>query len=96
MAAIYVLIKVGEPQTPEKRSKIEADLASNFTKGWRKLENGSYLVATENPLLTREVSDMAGISDGLAGSYIVTKMDSYYGWAGQEVWEWIATFSKSS
>lgn len=92
MATIYVLIKVGEPQTSEKRSKIEANLASNFAKGWRKLENGSYLVAVSEPSLTRGVSDMAGISDGEVGSYIVTKLDPYFGWAGKEVWEWVNTF----
>jgi hypothetical protein len=91
MANIYILVKVGEPQASEKRSKLEANLASNFPDGWRKLEQGSYLVASDEPLLTRDVSDKAGITNGEVGSYIVTKIDAYYGWAGNEIWEWINT-----
>jgi len=96
MATVYILVKVGEPQEPEKISTIEANLASKFANRWRRLQHGSYLVAADEPLLTRDVSDMTGISDGQVGSYIVTRMDSYYGWAGQEVWEWISTFGKPS
>lgn len=100
MTTIYVLIKVGDIQDAAKKLTVETGLKaafeSGFTSAWRPVGHGTYLVAVKEPTLTRNVSDKLGVSDGKAGSYIVTKLDPYYGWADKEVWEWISTYGGSN
>jgi len=95
MATIYVLIKVGETQNAAQQSTIEAKLNEHSGDTWRRLDNGTYLVAVTEPTLTREVSDKTGISDGEVGSYNVTKLDPFFGWASKEIWEWIETYGEN-
>jgi hypothetical protein len=37
----------------------------------------------------KEISDILGISDGSSGTAVVAKIDSYYGRASTDIWEWI-------
>lgn len=92
MATVYLLVKVGEVQNATAKAKLEENLTEHYDSKWRRLDHGSYLVAVDEPTLTREVSDNTGISDGEVGSYIVTKLDPFFGWADKEIWEWIYTY----
>jgi len=95
MAKIFLLACVDNAPTDEETAKVRASLAHSFGEKFLEMGNRSFLVAAEAPILTKDISDKAGISDGDAGSYIVTPLDSYYGWANQSYWEWIDTFDKS-
>lgn len=89
MASIYLLSKVQNAATSEQRTWINASIVMNFPDRWRDIGNDCYLVATTKPMVTEDVSVLAGIKDGQAGTYIVTKMDPYYGWANKTIWEWV-------
>ena len=92
MATVFILIKVGKAQNDMERATIESNLGEHYGDSWRHLGLGSYLVAEQDPILTREVSDKIGISGGEVGEYIVTKLDPFFGWGYKEVWEWIDTY----
>lgn len=89
MAAIYLLTKVQEEQTAEQRTALIAKLETEFPDAWRDLGMGSFLVATSKPVVTQDVANSLGISEGIAGSYILTKMEPYYGYANKAIWEWV-------
>ena len=92
MATIYVLIKVDKAQNDAQRERIVSNLRERYGDAWRYLGLDSYLVAEQEPILTRELSDKIGVSGGDVGNYIVTKLDPYFGWGHKEVWEWIDTY----
>lgn len=90
MAAIFLLAKVDNEQRLDQKKVLESNLAREFPQKWRDIGNGCYLVATDSSVVTQDVSDKSGISDGGAGGYIVTAINPYYGWASNSTWEWIA------
>lgn len=81
MVGIFLLTKVQEAQTPQQKQILEAALVGAFPDSWRDIGNGSYLVATSKSMITQDISGAAGITGGEAGSYIVTSLQPYYGWA---------------
>ena len=87
--AIFLLTKVQETLSPEQRKKLEAALAERYVEGWRDIGNGNYLVASSKPLTTQDFSSDLGIVDGSVGAYLVSVVDSYYGWANRSIWDWI-------
>ena len=89
MATIFILTKVQEAQTPAQSKSLVDALTKEFPDSWHDLGNSSYLVATPKPLITQDITKLAGISGGTAGSYLVTNLDSYFGWANRSTWEWI-------
>lgn len=89
MAVIYLLTKVQEPQTPDQRLKLHAALQEHFPEKWHGVGQDCYLVATNRPILTEELSRELKIADGEVGSYIVTNLDPYYGYANRSIWEWV-------
>lgn len=93
MVAIFLLTKVQDPLTPEQKKVLEASLSKEFPDFWREAGNGTYLVATSKPMIPQDISGSLGISVGNAGSYIVTVMEPYYGWAGKAIWDWMKTVS---
>ena len=89
MAAIFILTKVQEVQTPSQHESLIATLNKEFPERWFALGNENYLVATSKPLITPDITKLTGVVDGAQGSYLVTNLDSYYGWANASIWEWI-------
>lgn len=94
MATVYLLAKVGENQNPTFSAKLEANLEKCFPKKWRDIGVGSYLVACEEPTVTKDLSEKLEISGGSVGAYIVTKLSPFYGWGDNSMWEWISTFNE--
>jgi hypothetical protein len=89
MATIYMLAKVVDALDAGKQALIEQKLSLEFPSKWRAVGNGVYLVSADSSLVTEDISDKTGISDGSAGEYIVTAVHPYFGWASTSVWEWI-------
>jgi len=96
VATIYILSKVGEQSSEALTEMLEKNLEDHFPKNWLNVGLGSYVVASTAPTLTRDISDLAGITNGQVGSYIVTRADSYYGWASNDIWEWMAAHRSES
>ena len=94
MVTIFLFTKVQEPQTPDQKVTLEVSLNSEFHDSWRDVGNDNYLVATSKPLITQDVTKLAGVTDGVAGSYVVTNLEPYYGWASKGIWEWIKTMTE--
>lgn len=95
MAVIYLLSKVQEPLDNQKDKVIEAILTAKFPDRWRSVGNGCYLVAAPSTMITRDVSTEAGLTDGAFGAYIVSRLDTYWGWASGAIWEWISNMKAS-
>lgn len=55
----------------------------------------SWLVADDG-VTTREVSDKLGLTPGAPHSAIVVRVDSYFGLAPTEVWDWIRVRTQGS
>ena len=53
MATVFILIKVGKAQNDMERATIESNLGEHYGDAWRHLGLGSYLVAEQDPILTR-------------------------------------------
>ena len=78
--------------TTNEKAFVEERLKANWPDRWKDAGNNCFVVASDKPLVTKEISDLAGISDGNGGKYVVTKLDNYYGWADKSLWEWIGNF----
>ena len=89
MVAIFLLTKVQEPQTPAQKAGLVGTLGREFVDSWRDLGNDNYLAATSKPLTTQDVTRLTGIADGAAGTFIVSGIESYFGLANRDIWEWI-------
>ena len=94
MATIYVLIKSGKAQNDTEKATIRSNLGKHYGDAWRHLGLDSYLVAEQETILTREVSEKIGISGGGVGNYIVTRLDPFFGWDNKEIWEWIDIYGR--
>jgi hypothetical protein len=91
MATIYLLAKTGELQNPTFASKLEGNLEKHFSHKWRNIGAGAYLVSVDEPTVTQDLAEKLEVTGGGVGSYIVTKLDPYYGWGSKAMWEWIST-----
>lgn len=89
MVTLFLFTKVQEPQTLQQKANLVAALNAEFRDSWRDIGNDNYLVATSRPLIAQDVTKLASVSDGQAGSYIVTNLEPYFGWANKTIWEWI-------
>lgn len=54
---------------------------------FKELPKGEFLVSFKGT--SEELSNIAGISDASSGLGIVIRVDSYYGRASNDIWEWI-------
>lgn len=89
--AIYLLTKVQEPLNEGQKLSIEEGLTRVVPDRWREVGNGSYLAFTDKPLTIQDFSLSLGLATGSCGAYLVTEVDSYYGWASRAIWDWIKT-----
>ena len=56
------------------------------------LPNGDWLVSYVGT--SKQLSDELGLSDGSNGSSMVVNFSGYWGYANNEIWEWLNEFSK--
>lgn len=73
--------------TPSDNPQLEAAMASLFPDNYLKVGPGQYLVAGKGT--AADISNVLGITDGKNGSGIVLSTSSYYGRAGNNIWEWM-------
>ncbi|MFE3836945.1 hypothetical protein [Pseudogemmobacter sonorensis] len=88
MAAIYLLTKLKNEQTPEQRKTLKENLEQIYPGQWFDLGRDCYLVATTRPTVTRDLAIELGVRDGSLGNYLVTKVEQHAGYASSTVWEW--------
>ncbi len=86
--SIFVVFRI---QSPEKLNKAIKEAYPNDSL---KVSEGEWLVSAS--ATAKEVATKLGIIDGDTGSAIVFKMDSYYGRAPTDIWDWIVTKSEAS
>lgn len=55
-----------------------------------KVTDSSWLFITPNTVITRELSDALGITDGSVSGGILVRVENYFGRYNKDVWEWIA------
>lgn len=81
--SLFAIFEADEPQ--KLKSRIEADKSVLS----RPLSDGVWLIIAPFTTTTTELSDRLGISDGGSGAAIVVRVESYFGRAPSDVWEWI-------
>jgi hypothetical protein len=64
-------------------------IRTRFPNDHYALGNNEWLVAS-NGVTSKEIGDVLGISDGRNGYGIVVAMNSYWGWATNNIWEWVS------
>ena len=75
------------------QESVESAIRQKAPDAFYALPSGQFLVAF--PGTSKELSDMLGISDRETASAIVVRVDSYYGRAPRDVWEWIKSRSEA-
>lgn len=71
---------------PVLRTNLEKQQEGGSLKFFE-LPRGEFFVSFKGT--SQELSDLLQISDGTAGSAIVSSVSSYYGRAGTNIWEWV-------
>lgn len=70
-----------------ENTDVEAAVSLAFPNDHLKVAPGQYLVAARTTAV--DVSNTLGITNGAKGTAIVLSTSSYYGWAGNDIWEWL-------
>jgi hypothetical protein len=78
--------------TSEDTPALEAKIKELFPNAYLQVEPRQWFLIGSGT--AKDVSERLGITSGVSGSGIVISVGGYYGRAGTNVWEWIA--SKSS
>jgi hypothetical protein len=73
--------------TPTDNLQLEAAMTALFPDNHLKVGPGQYLVAGKGTAV--DISNTLGITDGRNGNGIVLSTSSYYGRAGNNIWEWM-------
>lgn len=82
--AIFLVVPTAKP------AEIKNALDHKHRDGvldFRELPHGEFLVSFKGT--SEELSNIIGISDASSGLGIVVRVDSYYGRASTDIWEWI-------
>jgi hypothetical protein len=81
MNAFAVMSKAENPA-------LDAAVEKEFPGTHLKLASNTWLV-TAKGLTTREVSEKIGVKPGGISGVVVAKIDSYFGFASRDIWEWL-------
>jgi hypothetical protein len=84
---LFALVQVSNPEA------LRAKLQEIAPWVWYELQDSQWLIVAPSATTSKEVSDRLGLTGGgLAGSTgIVLRVENYFGWSYQTVWEWIST-----
>ena len=55
-----------------------------------KVTESSWFLIAPNTVITRELSDSLGITDGSVSGGILLRVENYFGRANKDIWEWLA------
>ncbi|MBX9915178.1 MAG: hypothetical protein K2Y25_14890 [Pseudomonadaceae bacterium] len=53
------------------------------------LPRGEFFVSYKGTC--QELSNLLKVTDGTSGGAVITSTNAYYGWAGNDIWEWVST-----
>jgi hypothetical protein len=67
-------------------------IPERFGKDSFALENGDWLVSFSGT--SKQLSEEIGVSDGANGGAVVLNFSGYWGYATNDIWEWINEHSK--
>lgn len=84
---VFVVFKVSD------HDKMDAAIKKQYPGDHLKLQTDEWLLA--DSATAKDVSDKIGATDGSSGSAIIFKMDSYYGRAATDIWDWVKTKSEA-
>lgn len=69
---------------------LQAAIIANFPNDYILIRPGQWLIAAGGT--AKEISDRLGITPaGASGSAVVVSISGYYGRAGTQIWEWVAS-----
>lgn len=83
---LFALFAVSVPQAMEQKLQSVGPQVSLLN--YRVTDN-SWLLIAPNTVITRELSDSLGITDGSVSGGILVRVENYFGRANKEIWEWI-------
>jgi len=88
--SIFVVFRITEPE------KMKRAIESAYPNNYFELENNEWLISEKGT--AKDVSDKLGItgSEHTVGSAIVFSMNSYFGRAPTNIWEWIKTKAEAT
>lgn len=86
--AIFVIFKVSDP------AALRTAILTNFPADHFDLGSNEWLISGRGT--AQEISDRLGLSTGVVGSGIIFSMQSYYGRASSNIWDWIKTKSEQA
>jgi len=67
--------------------RIASAMNSSYPNDYLKVGPGQYFVSAKGT--TVDVSNALGITGGSNGLGVVVSLNSYYGYAGSDIWEWL-------
>jgi hypothetical protein len=82
--AVFVVFRTADP------AKVGQAIAAKYPSDHMDLGDGSWLISAKGT--AKEISDTLGFSSAtgsLIGNGIVFRMDSYFGRAPTNIWDWI-------
>lgn len=87
--SIFVIFRVSRPEI------LGPLIAQQFPNDFYEVADNEWLVSAHST--AKEVASKLGlVGSGENGSAIVFKMDSYYGRAPTDIWDWVKTKSEDS
>jgi hypothetical protein len=86
--SVFVIFRVHDPQ------RMEAELDKLPPGKYLRLREGMYLASASGT--AKALADTLGVSDGDTGPAIIFKMESYFGRASLDIWDWIKTEAEQS
>jgi hypothetical protein len=67
-------------------------IPEKFGKSCYRLEDNNWLISYDGT--SKQLCDDLGASNGEEGNIVVLSFSGYWGWAGQDVWDWINVHSR--
>lgn len=83
--AIFLVIPT-DVETIRLNNAIKDQQSAGAIK-YLELPRGEFFVSYKGT--SKELSDLLKVTDGESGGAIVASTNSYYGWAGTNIWEWV-------
>jgi hypothetical protein len=88
--ATFIIIPTDDSQ--EAQGKLGQLIERTFGNAALLLSGGEWLIAYEGT--SKQLSDQLGISDNSTCTGLVLNFSGYWGYAGKNVWEWLAVYQK--
>jgi hypothetical protein len=84
---LFALFAVSNPKAMEQKLQ---NWGAPFPVLDYKVTESSWFLIAPNTVITRELSDSLGITDGSVSGGILLRVENYFGRANKDIWEWLA------